>query len=485
VIDFQELTRAVGRTAELLRELGVRQGDRVGLLLPNSFRFVVMHYATLWLGATVVPLHPQLRGELLNAALLQAEPVTVVCSPTEVECMGQKVGQAPSSLVVIDDDSGIPKRVRVLTGSGFNHESCLDLGGFGKVIREPVHAEADAPAVFFMTSGTTGRSKGILLTHRQALFGIDAWVGCWNFDERTVSLMAAPFSHVVYNPLVLGAHRRGGCTAIINTFSSRSVTRVVELARVTAVMGTPSLFIQLLQDHSSLARDLTSIESIIYGAAPTPVPVIRKLSTQFPKRKLYNCYGLTETASALSCLPHDQLPGHEASVGMCHPGVEITIRDDHHRELKPGEQGELYCRGLNVIDSYHGAADLYAARFHDGWLRTGDAGYKDEEGYIYLVGRTDDQINVSGEKVYPADIENVLYRHPGVGDAAVIGITDASRGQIIKAVVVGIEGKQLDLTELRQFCNRHLPPALVPKVFERAQQLPRNASGKVLRRQLS
>lgn len=486
VLDYRALAARVRRAAALLSETcEVRPGDRVALLLPNSARFVVMHYAVLSLGAVVAPLNPQLRGGPLEDALTLTDPVCVVTDATHAGCVASMGSRSPRlrSLVVFEETHE-DTSLRILTGARFDDAATLQLDSLSPGPSRPDVSAADDDAILFMTSGTTGRPKGILVSHRQALLGIDSWVRRWSFGPDTVSLMVAPFFHVVFNPLVLGAHRAGGAAVVLTTLTIRAAIRAVVGRRVTALMGTPALFIQLLQDPASLAADLSSIDSVIYGAAPTPVPVIRSLKRRFPEAGLYNCYGLTETCSSLTCLGPEHLPGHEESVGLPHTDVEITIRDEDHREVPRGEPGEVYCRGRHVIRAYYGAPQADAERFHDGWLRTGDIGYRDEEGFLYLIGRSDDRVNISGEKVYPAAIENVLYRHPQVGDAAVIGVPDATRGQVIKAFIVPAGSGEVDLGDLKRFCGRHLPPLLIPRTFELLDDLPRNPSGKIVRRQL-
>jgi len=341
------------------------------------------------------------------------------------------------------------------------------------------------PAILFTTSGTTGKPKGILVTHHQAVVGITAWLPYWRYDQDTACIMVAPYFHVIYNPLIIGAHLCLGRAVVLGNLQARSAAREVERTRATAISGSPALLIQLLNDRVIAERDLSSLRAVIFGTAPTPVPIIQGLRRRLPRATLYNCYGLTETCTAVSVLPSDQMEGRENSVGRPFPCVETSIRDPEHRALPAGEIGELYLRGPHVIKSYYKAPEANATRFHEGWLRTGDIGYFDPDSYLYLLGRADDMINVGGEKIYPRDIENVLYKHPGVFDAAAVAVEDAARGQVVKAFVVPSEGQTLDLASLRQLCVRSLPPAFVPRSFEVVQELPRTPVGKVLRRELA
>jgi acyl-CoA synthetase (AMP-forming)/AMP-acid ligase II len=485
---FRQLATDVRRLTGWLVGHGVARGQHVALLVENSRAFVVAHYALATIGAVIAPLNHHFRGRTLYDALALSDATLVVSSTSLAEALRSLPSCPPavSGYVILDGAgvAGSPMTVR-LGDPNLDLVSpetpLLAAEGDGPM---PPAPGADDAAVLFLTSGTTGRPKGIRLTNRQALLGIDAWVERWSYGPSTVSLMVAPFFHVVYNPLVLGAHRRGGAAAIVGSPQARAATREIESSRATAVMGTPFFYMQLLADHTSLARDLSSVGTLIYGAAPTPASVIRALQGQFPSARLFNCYGLTETASALSCLGPEELEGREASVGRPHPGVLLSIHGEDHREVECGVVGEVWCRGPNVISAYYNSPEANSGRFRGPWLRTGDMGYLDGDGFLYLLGRCDDLINIAGEKAYPCEIENVLYRHPDVLDAAVSVVTDPQKGHRVKAFVVPRAARALDVRDLKQFCLHHLPPTFVPKAFEIVEALPRNPSGKVLRREL-
>jgi long-chain acyl-CoA synthetase len=483
---FEDLSAHTRRLIGPLSDLGVRRGEAVALFLENSPAFIAAHYALATIGAVVVPLNHYFRGKALEEVLEMSEARVIVASPPHLETLRSiQRPQALRACLILDGaDLSQPLRVSV-AGPDLAHpvseapplidfpEPSLSSG-----------ATVDDLAVLFFTSGTTGTPKGIRLTNRQALVAIDAWVRRWEYGPDTVSLMVAPFFHVVYHPLVIGAHRQGGAAAIVSNLQARAATREVEQCHATGIMGTPFFYIQLLNDRTSLERDLSSIRAVIFGAAPTPPSLIRALERRFPAARLYNCYGLTETGSAVSCLSSDDLLGHETSVGKAHPGVEVSIRGEDYRELPVGETGEVWCRGPNVITSYFKAPEANAARLHEGWLRTGDMGCVDQDSFLYLFGRCDDLINVAGEKVYPSAIENVLHEHPAVLDAAVSVAPEETKGQVIKAFVVLRAQGEAEAGELKRFCLLRLPPVFVPKIFEFVDALPRNPSGKVLRRQL-
>jgi acyl-CoA synthetase (AMP-forming)/AMP-acid ligase II len=472
--------RLAGATRDLVAALqaaGIAPGSAVALLCENSPAFVAAHYALSSAGAVVAPVNHNLRGRALQDALETGRVRWVVASRRGLEAWRSLPArpEGVTECLVLSGKGGEVLGLASATGGGplppLRAASLLEL-------RE------DEPALQFLSSGTTGRPKAIRLSHRQALAGLDAWADRWSFEASTRSLMVAPFFHVVYDPLVLGTHRRGGAVVLADSPTTRGASAAVEALSVTDMMGTPAFFVQLLQDQASLSRDLTSLRSLIYGAAPTPVPVIQALRGRFPGARLYNCYGLTETASAVSCLGSEELEGREASVGRPHSGVEVSIRDEERSALPAGQTGEVFCRGPNVIDEYYSAHSTERARFHEGWLATGDIGYLDPGGYLYLLGRRDDVINVSGEKIYPCEVENAIHEHPDVLEAAVSVVEDPVRGQAVRAHVVPREGRPLDLAGLRRFCRDRLPACFVPRQLELVAKLPRNASGKLVRTEL-
>lgn len=482
VLSFGELADRSRRLATYLSDAGLRRGDRAALLLWNGQAFVVAHYALALLGATVVPINPMLGGRTVGQVLERCAAVCLIGSEDLVTGLPDldEIEARLRALVLVDE---APDALCLRRGVSRDDLEPVALEAVPP-LEEASTSAADDPALLFFTSGTTGTPKGVMLTHEQALFGIDAWARRWSFDERTVSLMAAPFFHVVYNPLVLGAHRCRGASVVQTNLSIRAVTVAIERYRATALMGTPAFMMQLATDRWGERNDLSSLHTIIYGAAPTPTPVIRSLGEHFPSSSRYNCYGLTETSSALTCLGEAETRGREASVGRPHPGVEIRIGDAFGRALPPGEVGEVCARGPGVISGYFEAPGIDRERFFGSWLRTGDIGYFDEEGYLYLLDRADDQINVAGEKFYPCQIEEVLFSDPSVAEAAAVGVLHERKGQVVHAFVVPRSKEGVDVDALRRRCISELPACVVPRRIVALEKIPRNPTGKILRREL-
>ncbi len=484
-LTFRELLEMTERFSCFLVGLGIEKGDSVALYLANSPQFVIAHYALASLGAIVVPVNVHVGGSTLQYILDKSDAVAVVTSPSAVPQI-QALERMPSRLRAILVASGGE------TGPASWQVGLAPLaGGIGEPTGQPLAnfarppqtstVDPDDDAIIFFTSGTTGRPKGILVTHRQALIGLDCWADRWGFGPETISLMVAPFFHVVYNPLVLGAHRHGGCAVVLDRLSVRAACREVERSSVTAIMGNPSVFIQLLNDPRSLEHDLGSLDTLIYGAAPTPVPVIRSLREKFPRARMYNCYGLSETCSAVSCLGPEDTDTRPDSIGRPHPTMQVTIVSEDGDPIAVGKIGEICCRGSNVMKGYYKAPEETRARYVRGWLKTGDLGYLDDSGYLYILDRVDDLIIISGEKIYPSEVERALGEHPAVAEAAVVGHRHPTKGHLVKAYVVPRAGAALTEGDLRRFCAERMSPVCVPKVLEIVTSLPRNPSGKVLR----
>jgi long-chain acyl-CoA synthetase len=481
VLTFRGLADASRRMADCLSAWGVGSGDRVALVLPNSVGFVTAHYALAMLGSVIVPISPQAGRQMATFAMQKCGATCLITSETLVSTVTdlEQPSRAGVRTILVEEGNRALALRRADPAAATAWVGLHSVAPLGRITQ----VAADQPALIFFTSGTTGTPKGVLLTHAQVLFGVDAWANRWSFDPKTISLMAAPFFHVVYNPLVLGAHRRRGASVVQGDIALRAVTAAVERYRVTALMGTPALMRQLIS--APRRHDLSSLTALIFGAAPTPAAIVRGLGEQFPGARRYNCYGMTETASALTCLAEDDMADREASVGKAHPGVALRIVDTQGNEVGVGQRGEVCAQGLNVVTSYFEAPDVDARRFHGSWLRTGDFGYLDPQGFLHLLDRMDDQINIDGEKFYPCQIEEVLAADPTVNEAVALGVSHPRKGQVVHAFVVAQPGHVVDVDALRKRCLEQLPVCAVPRQITILDQIPRNPTGKVLRRELA
>jgi fatty-acyl-CoA synthase len=467
VLTADELLDAVRRLATALAQVGAGPGARVALRLAEGRSFVVAHGAAAYLGATVVPLPADLPKALAETQLRRAAPELLVTDADADAVTGLaqvRLGWPPGE----PEASPWPQ---------------VDVGNGPRPITEheprdaPAEVESDAPALLFLTSGTTGTPKVVTLSHAQALAGMEAWTGAWSFGPDTVSAMAAPLSHVVYNPLVLGALREGGAVALLRRRTPRAVAAAVGQHRITALMAPPALWLHVLDDPRVTDTDLTSLDTVIHGAAPMAVSAKAELARRLPGAAPFDCYGLTETASAVCVLAPSDRAAHGDTVGRPHPGVELSIRDEAGAPVPVGSEGEVCCRGPGVITTY-GDTELDARRFVDGWLRTGDLGQVDDAGFLTLRGRVDDMINVAGEKVHAADVEAALLEHPSVLEALAVALPDTVKGEVVGAAVVLRSGAAVEPDALLGTCRAALPSTFVPRRLVLRGELPRTPAGK-------
>jgi long-chain acyl-CoA synthetase len=339
------------------------------------------------------------------------------------------------------------------------------------------------PFIFY-TSGTTGNPKGVLLTHHNSLYAITSLEEGFGFEKGVeVGLIFLPIFHVNAMFSCISGFNGGVKIVLRQGFSASEFWEVVEKYRVSFWSAVPAVYNILLQiPETAKGRDLSSVKFGICGAAPMPVETFRKFEETFGV-KIVEGYGLTEATVASSINP---VRGKRkiGSIGKPFPGQEIKIFDEEGAELPPGEVGELCIRGGTVMKGYLRKPDANAETLRDGWLRTGDMAYMDDEGYFFIVDRKKEMIIRGGENIYPKEIDNLLYSHPKILEAAVVGVPDDIMGEEVKAFVVLKSGEEMNEEEVRQFCKKHLASFKVPRYVEFIDELPKNIIGKTLKKHL-
>jgi len=490
VLTYHDVREGVGRLANALAGLGVGRGKCVAIALGNTPGFVLAYYAVTSLGAIAVPFNPEAPASVLDFVLRHTAAVALIATTRLVDDM-RSAGvplPGPGRVVLLFNEFEQPGEGASLAvlddATSVREATWHPLADLAPRDGQPSVSPDDDAAIFF-TSGTTGRPKGVLMTHSQALTGIDCWASCWKWNERTISMMVAPTAHVGFHPMVLGTHRRGGAAVLLDRLTVRSAFLEVERRRVNALFCNPSVWTQFLRDRRSRERDLSSVETVLYGAASMPAAAVLELQDSFPDARLYNCYGQTETCGAISFLGPDSIRSHAGSIGIPHPPVEVRILDASGAPVPDGEPGEICCRGENVMKGYFRAPDETRRRFHGDWLRTGDIGYSATDGFLYVLDRLDDLIMISGVKIYPREVENVLMEHPEIAEVAVVGVANERKGHVVMAFVVPTRGARLKEADLRHFCSHRLAPLCVPKLIRIVETLPRNHAGKVVRSALA
>ncbi len=455
---FRELHDRVGRIAAALANHGFRKGDRLGLLLPNDREYVELVYACAWLGVIAVPLNTRLSEKEIDQVLIDAAPHGLIrhssLAAPSVELSGQ---------LVIDKEP-------------------LELGNdsFPADVYDP-----DAVFALIYTSGTTGRPKGVVLTHGNILANLDH-VNYWmRYREGGVYLHAAPIFHIADFPFVFASPAFGTCQVTIPKFSPEPFCETVERERVTHTVLVPTM-INLLTQFADLKKyDLTSLEYLGYGGSPIAPELIHSTRKMLPRTKLVQVYGLSETGFLAGLQDHEHTENRLTACGRPCPGIEVQVVDDKGKEVATGQHGELVARGANVMRGYWNNLKETNAVFRDGMFRSGDIGYQDSDGYIYILDRLKDMIVTGGENVYSGEVEAVIYQHPAVKEVAVFGIPDPKWGELVMASVVLKPGLALSADELISFCRQSLANYKVPRRVEFSEtELPKNGSGKILKKNL-
>jgi long-chain acyl-CoA synthetase len=466
-LTYWYLNTLANRMANGLRGLGVRQGDRVALLLPNTAEFVISYLGALKIGAVAVSLSPMLKTPEVLHILNDSGAVVAVTN---------------EQLRAAVPDEGAPalRHVVVADGSG----DALTLGRLLREASPTAQAAAlppDAPAAIVYTSGTTGVPKGATLSHANIRSTMQAKVHYCGTRPDDRLLLFLPLAHCFGQNAILNHGLHAGATVVLQQrFDPAQVLDAIERQQISMLFGVPTVYVRLL-DLDIPPAALRSVRYCFTAGAGMPPEIARRWRERYG-HTVYEGYGLTETSPFATYNHH--LDYRAESVGTPISGVAVRILDPDGRELPPGERGEIVIRGPNVMLGYWNQPEATRAAIRGGWFHTGDIGVLDEQGYCYVVDRLKDMINVSGFKVYPAEVEHTLYRHPAVAEAAVYGVPDAARGEIVKASILLREGYALQPDDIISFCRSQVANYKVPHHVEFVHALPKNATGKILRKAL-
>jgi len=464
-VSFLELEELANRTAHELIALGVRKGDHVGLMLPNCPEFLYHFFAVMKAGAVAVPVNgalktPEVAYILGNAGakgLVLGSAFSAAAEALRRECPGlgwirtvpeaRPKGEVASAL---EGRPAGPPEVRVAPGDR---------------------------ASLIYTSGTTGFPKGAVLTHRNYLFDVERFAtGIIKEDDRFLCFL--PLFHVNGQVVTtLGPLFMGASMILMERFTPKEFFSALARRRATAFSGVPAVYGVLLNLPESESFALGSLRFCICGAAPMPVEVFKRFEEKF-KAFILEGYGLSEGTCVSSVNP---VGGERkiGSIGLPIPGQEMKVVDDQGGDLPPNRVGEIVIRGENVMQGYHNNPEATAEALRGGWLHTGDLAYADEDGYFFIVGRKKEMIIRGGENIYPVEIEEVLYRHPAVAEAAVIGLPDKRWGEEVAAFVVLREGRTPTPRELLEHCRASLADYKCPRRIELVEGLPKTATGKI------
>jgi len=473
-IKYSEIDREIDRAAAGFASVGIKRGDRVALLVHNVPHFVYAYHGLLRAGGVMIPLNTMYTSEEVSFILADADARAVVAAEPFVGTVDGLRDTLPMLEHVIVAGTNAP--IGAMTW-----EQMLGRGGDPPLV-DPA---ADELAVIAYTSGTTGKPKGAMLTHGNLLANLDQMTRVPQLAEAEddVVLLALPMFHIYALNVILGLTLRVGAAALLmERFDAVASLDAIERHRVSVLFGAPPMFIAWLNTPGVERYDLSSVRLAVSGAAPLPGMVLE----DFRRRlgiTIWEGYGLTETAPGVT----SNAMGEQAkpsSIGKPLPGVDVRIVDAHGEDVEEGDPGEIIVRGPNVFKGYWRQQEASEDALRDGWFRTGDVGYADEDGYIFLVDRKKDLILVSGFNVYPREVEDALYRHPKVADVAVIGVPHPYTGEAVKAFVVLKPGERATEEDILDFARKYLARFKCPGVIEFVGELPHLPTGKVLKRAL-
>src|ERR1700761_2139496 len=465
---FAELDAAAARVATLLDKAGIEPGDRVGVMLPNTPVFAIAFYGIMYRGAVAVPMNPLLKAREVAYYLSNTAAKALFAAPATAEEAVSGAEETDAQCWIVDD-----AELARLTA---------DLPQQGA----PVQLNHDDTAVILHTSGTTGKPKGAMLTHDG--LGRNAEVCTRSVVEigpDDVVMGCLPLFHVFGLTVGLTCVLAGATLTLIPRFDPREVLEVIEREGVTVFAGVPTMYSALLSVASEAAPGAArSLRTCISGGAALPAQVLSDFENAFGCMILEG-YGLSES-SPVASFNHPHRPRKVGSVGTPIEGVQMRVVDLNGAEVAQGQAGEIQIRGHNVMKGYWNLPEATNATITaDGWLKTGDVGRVDEDGYFYIVDRTKDVIIRGGYNVYPREIEEVLYAHPAVAEAAVIGIPHESLGEEVGAAVALKKGQSVDSDELRDYVKARVAAYKYPRRIWLVDELPKGATGKVQKRDIS
>lgn len=475
-----ETVERIARAAAVLADLGVHRGERFAVLSRNTFRHFELLHAGYWMGAVPVPINYRLAPPEI-AYILEDSGCRVLAAEDVFLQLLESAPLAPwrnGALLVAQEPLADPRP---------QYEARL-----ARAQPAPLQDAAEEDdAILLYTGGTTGRSKGVCLTHRNVVSNGHQINATLRFAPGEVYLHVAPMFHSA--DLLASAFTFLGLThAFLPQFSARALLEAIARYRVTMTMLAPTMIVLTLQEPGLAGYDISSLKRLYYGSSPMAVEWIRRALERFQGIDVIQSYGLTETSPILTVLGMDEhrraLASGEferlKSAGAPVPGLDLRIVDDTGTELAAGEVGEVAVRGPNVMRGYHNRPDETAQALRGGWFHTGDVGRVDAEGYLYLLDRKKDMVITGGENVYSSEVEAALYQHPAVHECAVIGVPDERYGEALLAAVVPAPGAALSESDLIEHCRGRIGGYKIPRRFAFLDALPKSTMGKILKTEL-
>jgi long-chain acyl-CoA synthetase len=466
---YQEFEAAVMRTARMLVAKGVGKGDVVSLLLPNSVEYVIAYFACWQIGALAGPINSLLKSQEIAYVISNSEARALLVNSEFLPLIETIRDELTTlqAIITFDDEAGATREQT--TGSNPSAE-----------------IDADHEAIIIYTSGTTGKPKGCLLTHANVIANarqISSWL---RFSENDRLLTIMPLFHMnAVSVTTMSALYAGGSTVVSQKFSASRFWQIISDYQITSFGSVATMLSMLLSTYPDGVPEGLQTDQLRFamcGSAPVPAEVLRRFEEKF-KCLVIEGYGLSESTCRSTFNPPDQRrrPG---SCGL--PiGNEMRVVDEEDREVPDGELGEIVLRGENILKGYYKNETANATAFRNGWFHTGDIGYRDADGFYYIVDRKSDMIIRGGENIYPREIDEVLYQHPDIAAAAAVGVKDELYGEEVAAVVVLKPGAKTTGQEVIDYCKARLADFKCPKTVHFVADIPKGPTGKLLKRELA
>lgn len=493
---YAEFDRAVNRTANLLRSYGIGKGEVVSLLMPNSAEYLIAYFACWKMGALAGPINSLLKNDEIAWVVNNSESKLILVGSD----WSESVTLATSTPTILFDNvddvtngfgSHSPERGHPCpldaTASDDQGHHAAHAGGTAVAGNGACVPTEDDDAIIIYTSGTTGKPKGCLLTHGNLVANarqITEWMG---FDASDRLLTMMPLFHMnAVSVTTMTALYAGGSTVVSPKFSASRFWETIEKYKITS-FGSVATMLSILLERGLPARHSPagsprSLRFVMCGSAPVPAELLRRFEEAF-ECLVIEGYGLSESTCRSTFNP----PNQNRRPGSCGQpiGNEMKIFDDEDHEMADGELGEIVLRGENIFRAYYKNTEATEKAFTNGWFHTGDIGYRDAEGFFYIADRKSDMIIRGGENIYPREIDDLLYTHPAIAEAAVIGIPDELYGEEVAAFVVLREGSTISEDDLVEFCRKHFAEFKCPKSVRFLDEIPKGPTGKLLKRELT
>jgi long-chain acyl-CoA synthetase len=477
---WEELVERISKLASGLRKSGLQTQDRVAIVSLNSDRYLEVLFATPWAGGVIVPINYRWSAPEIAFALNDSGTKTIFLDDAFGGLAGdlRKLVEHELTIIALEDE---------FSGSDAEYERLI-AGSDG--IPEFLNAGDDISGIFY-TGGTTGRSKGVMLTHENHMSNTFQSAAIMETSDEMNYLHAAPAFHIADACFFYTMTQLAGCHIFIPRFEPQACAEAIEKHAISDIILVPTMIQMLLSLPDFSAYDFSSLKHLYYGASPMPEAVASELVEKLSHVKAYHLYGQTEAAPLLTALDSTyhvttgEMAGRLRSAGRAMPAVEIKIIDENGDEVPRGTIGEIIARGPNIMKGYWGQEKLTKDTIKNNWLHTGDAAHMDKEGFIFISDRLKDMIISGGENVYSAEVENAMYQHPKIAQCAVIGVPDEKWGERVHAIVLTENNDKVSQEELMSHCRELIADFKCPRsITFRTEPFPLSGAGKVLKTEL-